>query len=100
MPNGLLLLLASSSDRCLRHFLCLPIYLVYLTIHLLISQHPKDGHSEYRNQSAEEATDEELQNIYPINDSYSSLVRNIQSPLPPACLKKDPLFDTCSGGVA
>ncbi len=40
----------------------------------------------YSNQ-VEEATDEELQNIYPTNESYSSLIGNIRS-LPPLSLSQ------------
>ena len=43
--------------------------------------------SWYRNQS-KEATDEKLQNIYATNQSYSPLIRNIQSPPPLSLYQK------------
>jgi predicted Rossmann fold nucleotide-binding protein DprA/Smf involved in DNA uptake len=49
------------------------------------------GRSRHRNQSKEatkEATDEKLQNIYPTNQSYSPLIRNIQSPPPLSLYQK------------
>jgi predicted Rossmann fold nucleotide-binding protein DprA/Smf involved in DNA uptake len=49
------------------------------------------GRSRYRNQSKEatkEATDEKLQNIYATNQSYSPLIRNIQSPPPLSLYQK------------